>query len=266
MSFGGIGARGEIHTTTDNDQTRRVISIRIAWSMCAILNVLTLGAYLVIWLYWWFVLSSEYVPVMMRHTAFARWWDSVCYVAGSWGRAMGRTWQLWIIPLPLEWVWPLWLLVWHNLRPKLHNDGWPPPWSQMAPLESGALTWDNFDSRSKLRVSSPALSPPTYHAEGRLEGERHSIYTQFPITDPESWHAFCKAVRGGANFSGSEYERHAGPGKRPDFEKVLDRWVSQDPQKALVDPASIGPRKTPELTRTGRLMIKLFATTPPVAM
>ena len=93
---------------------------------------------------------------------------------------MGKTWQLWLIPLPLEWGLPLWLLAWHNLRPKLLNDNYPPPWAQVKPLESGALTWENFDSRSRL-ARSPDTGPitmPTTNHKDRVRAQHR--YPQIP--------------------------------------------------------------------------------------
>ena len=158
MIGGGFGARGEVEITHQNDMTRRVVSIRTARSMAVILNVITLCAYLVIWLFWWWILIRVYEP-RLSASSFRQWWECVRFVATEWGRVMGRTWPLWLIPLPLEWPTPLLILYIHNLLPKLLNDNFPATFGQMDPNKSGAVTWANWDERAgiaPLAVAQPA--------------------------------------------------------------------------------------------------------------
>lgn len=158
MIGGGFGARGEIETTNQNDTTRRVISIRTARSMAVALNLITLAVYLVIFLYWWFVLIQLYEPAP-RVSSFARWWGCVVYVASTWGRAMGQSWPLWLVPLALQWIKPQWTLYRRNLTPKLLNDNYPAPFAQMDPNKSGFVTAENWDARAgiaPLAVAQPA--------------------------------------------------------------------------------------------------------------
>jgi len=205
MAFGGIGARGEIHSTTDNDLTRRLISIRIAASMAVAANLITLGAYLVVWLYWWFVLINEYAPPAWYVSGWSRWWGCVRYVASTWAQPMGKTWPLWSIPLPLAWVHPLWTLYRQNLYPKLLNDGWPPPWAQMPPLESGAITWNNMDARSSVGRKALQAGPITMPTTKRNGTHTQYRYPQIPTPKAgreqlARW--FWRIVRqGGEGFS-----------------------------------------------------------------
>jgi hypothetical protein len=155
--MGPFGARGEVQITRESDMTRRVISIRTAKSMALILNAITLCAYLVIWLFWWWILIRVYEP-RLGASPLTRWWECVQFVATEWGAVMSHTWPLWVIPLPLEWPTPLLILYLRNLYPKLLNENWPPPWSQVAPLESGFVTAHNMDDRSSFTVPVPELA------------------------------------------------------------------------------------------------------------
>ena len=114
------------------------------------------------------------------------------------------------------------------------------------------------------RAESP---PPTslpqtpYRVSGEIQIGTKTLYTQFGIGDATSWHRFCKAVHAGRNFSGAEAKRHGID--REEFARILALWADPDPQRALVDLGSVGERKTPQLTRGGRAMIRQFAITPP---
>ncbi len=156
---GGFGSRGGVEITHQNDETRRLISIRTARSMALILNAITLCAYLVIWLFWWWILIRAYEP-RLGESAVSRWWGCVAFVATEWGRVMGRTWPLWLIPLPLEWPTPLLILYCRNLYPKLLNEHWPPESAQMDPNTSGFVTAANWDERAGIGVPVSAIGTP----------------------------------------------------------------------------------------------------------
>lgn len=112
------------------------------------------------------------------------------------------------------------------------------------------------------KAESP--KPQTYRFRGQLDGGRTTIYTEFDITKPNEWHEFCQAITfHKKQFSGQEAARHKVP--LEEFNRIKLQWASSDREKALVDPRSIGPQLTPQLTRMGRAMVRLFATTPPVA-
>ena len=156
MAFGGFGRSGGVEITHQNDETRRKISIRTASSMAVILNVITLCAYFVVWLFWWFLLIRSY-DAPWGCSGFCEWWGRMRYVVGSWGRVMGMTWPLWVIPLPMEWPTPLLILYRRNLLPKLLNDEWPPTSAQMDPNKSGFVTAENWDERAGVGVVASAM-------------------------------------------------------------------------------------------------------------
>ena len=262
MIGGGFGARGEIEHTNQNDTTRRIISIRTARSMAVALNLITVAVYLVIFLYWWFVLIQLYEPAP-RVSGFAKWWGCVSFVTSTWGRAMGATWPLWLVPLALQWIKPQWTLYRHNLRPKLLNDNYPAPFAQMDPNKSGAVTWENWDARAGVGIATPDTVIPEIELSATLQDGQSSTRTRvrMPVPQVRHWRSFCSAyTRGDCKFSGNAAEGFLGD--RVLFDRVVGAWASHDPQRALIDPASLGPRKTPEPTDKGKEMIALFATTP----
>ena len=260
--MGSLGARGEIETTNQNDTTRRVISIRTARSMSVALNLITLSVYLVIFLYWWFVLIQLYEPAP-RVSGFLRWWGCVVYVASTWCRAMGQTWPLWLVPLALQWIKPQWTLYRHNLTPKLLNDNYPAPFAQMDPNISGAVTWDNWDARAGVGIATPTTVVPEIDLSARLQDGLSSTRTRvrMPTSQVRHWRLFCIAyTRKECQFSGNAAEGFGVD--RALFDRIVDKWASLDPQLALIDPESRGPRKTLKPTDKGEAMIALFASTP----
>lgn len=101
-----------------------------------------------------------------------------------------------------------------------------------------------------------------YHAAGELTDGKSTLYTRFKISDPHNWYRFCQAVHGGDNFSlrtakGKEI-------KDAEFKRIVRQWASPDPKLALIEPESVGVRKTLVLTKQGKLMVKSFARTPPL--
>lgn len=103
-----------------------------------------------------------------------------------------------------------------------------------------------------------------YRAKGQATIGETTIYTQFELSDPWAWHHFCKTVHAGANFSWRT-AKDAGVSEA-EYRRVVRLWADPDPRRALIDPASVGERKTIALTKWGRLMVKSFALTPPQAL
>ena len=120
----GCGRGGGIEITNQNDENRRLVSIRQAYSIAKNNNLKTLGIYTVVWLYWWFVLMHYNQPRLPP-------WETFKYVFEHWGKVMGWTLPLWLVPFPIQWAWALRLLNKKNLIPKIKNDNWPPEMSQM---------------------------------------------------------------------------------------------------------------------------------------
>lgn len=84
---------------------------------------------------------------------------------------------------------------------------------------------------------------------------------RLPVGAIRHWRSFCIAyTRGDCRFSGNAAEGFGVD--RALFDRIVDKWASPDPQMALIDPASVGPRKTLEPTNKGNGMIAVFASTP----
>lgn len=112
-------------------------------------------------------------------------------------------------------------------------------------------------------VPVPETQPALYPVRGELVGTRNRVFTEFRVRDPEAWHKFCVAVTNGANFSARQAKMC---GVEPaDFDEIVTNWASHDPQKALIDPSSVGERLRLRLTPLGEQMVRLFASTPPDA-
>jgi len=260
---GGFGARAEVQVTKQTDETRRKISIRTAHSWAKHANLITLVVYLVSFLYWWFVLIQLYEPAP-RVSGFLRWWGCVVYVASTWGRAMGQTWPLWFVPLALQWIKPLYTLNRHNLKPKVMNDEWP---LAHGPLDPNVVGAAGYEALNEIIRNGSAVEPdtaiPEIELSATLQDGQSSTRTRvrMPVPQVRRWRSFCAAyTRGDCKFSGNAAEGFLGD--RVLFDRVVGAWASHDPQRALIDPASLGPRKTPEPTDKGKEMIALFATTP----
>lgn len=85
---------------------------------------------------------------------------------------------------------------------------------------------------------------------------------RLPIAMVRAWHRFCQDVNSKAcNFSGNSAVRHGLD--RGWFDALVASWAGHDRKRALVDPETVGPRKTPKLTDSGRDVIGIHATTPP---
>ncbi len=255
-------SRGGVEITHQNDETRRLISIRTAVSMALILNAITLCAYLVIWLFWWWILIRTYKP-RLSASAFRQWWGCFEFVGTEWGNVMGRTWPLWAIPLPLEWPTPLLILYCRNLLPKLLNDHWPPESAQMDPNTSGFITADNWDERAGVGIAQPSTIIPEIDLNAMIKNGQNETRTRvrMPVGTVRHWRSFCIAyTQGDCRFSGNAAEGFGVD--RALFDRVVDKWASPDPQMALIDPESVGARKTLEPTDKGKGMIAVFASTP----
>jgi hypothetical protein len=103
-----------------------------------------------------------------------------------------------------------------------------------------------------------------YKVAGQIKEGQKTIYTEFDIDDPQSWHLFCQAVHyDGKNFS-LRTAKSKNIGVKPeDFNSIVRKWASPDPQLALIDPATVGERLVIKLTRMGRKMVRLYAEQPP---
>ena len=173
------------------------------------------------------------------------------------GLGEGASWR-WLVP-PSAWVGgtiSLWLL---SSRDLMRGAG-----HLLAHVERIAqvdIDGDGVIGDEQEPEQPPA--PQVHIMEGRLSDGQRSIYTRFGITKPVEWCAFCRAVMGGKNFSETEATKHHVP--PAEYKRIVTLWASPDPEKALIDIATIGERSTPELTRMGKAMVKLFATTTPVA-
>jgi len=262
MGRGGILARGGVEITHQNDDTRRKISIRTAHSWAKSANLITLALIGFAWLWWWFVLIMLYEPAP-KLSPLSSWWGCVVFVLGTWGRVMGRSWPLWLIPLPLQWLKPLWTLNKKNLEPKVKNDHWPPESAQMDPNTSGFVTAENWDARAGVGVAQPTTVIPEIDLNAMIKNGQNETRTRvrMPVSQVRRWRSFCCAyTHGDCRFSGNAAEGFGVD--RALFDRVVDKWASPDPQMALIDPASVGPRKTLEPTDKGEGMIAVFASTP----
>lgn len=82
-----------------------------------------------------------------------------------------------------------------------------------------------------------------------------------PLAQVRAWRAFCQDVTAErCRFSGTAYEEHGGD--RAVFDQIVQSWASGDPVLALVDPLSVGERKTPKLAPLGEKTIAIHAGTP----
>jgi hypothetical protein len=112
----------------------------------------------------------------------------------------------------------------------------------------------------------PPEPQKSINVRGELQVGRHSIYTDIPLKAAHypAWRSFCQDVAAKrCNFSGQAATDHGLDVS--EWETVKAVWASHDQEKALIDPASVGPRLTPVLTRMGWAMVRLFARTPPDA-
>jgi len=104
---------------------------------------------------------------------------------------------------------------------------------------------------------------PTINLNAVLqEGQTsHNTNVRMLATQVRHWRNFCLAyTQGECNFSGNGAEAHGVD--RALFNRVIERWVSQDARLTLIDPASIGERLKPQPNARGDAMIALYANTP----
>jgi hypothetical protein len=117
--------------------------------------------------------------------------------------------------------------------------------------------------RERLPETAQESSPQgKYKVAGQIKEGQKTIYTEFDIDDPQSWHLFCQAVHyDGKNFSLRTAKDN---GMTPDdFNSIVKQWADPDPQRALIDPSTVGERLTIKLTRMGKRMVQLYAEQPP---
>ena len=235
---GGFGSRGEVQITNETDETRRRISIRTAISMALALNGITLAVYVVIHLGWIFLLIVGFeAPIKIE--GLQRWWLCVVDVVGSWWSVMRITWPLWLMPLALEWPTPLLELYVRNLRPKLLNDNYPPPWGQVDPMKSGALTWDNMDARALPQVAEP-IEPETIRVQvDKSDDGAHYAAGWMEMPKSTEWFHLCVFVlRHPDQFTETTAKRYGVPitlksgiGFREVRAQLLDRqwahWINE---------------------------------------
>jgi len=189
---GGFGSRGEVQITNETDETRRRISIRTAISMALALNGITLAAYIVVHLFWIFLLILGF-DVPPKSAGLLRWWQCTAYVVESWWSVMRVIWTLWLLPLPIEWITPLWHLYTRNLYPKLLNDNWPPTWGQADPMRTGALTWANYDARALPQEPTEPPEPETIRVQVDRKDANGTHYTAGIVEMPRTlgWYHLC---------------------------------------------------------------------------
>ena len=129
-----------------------------------------------------------------------------------------------------------------------------------------AETVTRVDLNGDNIIGSPREVMHRYHVTVQLRKGTHIIYTDLGIVSEAqalAWHEFCKAVvRGERQFTGNEAE-DAGVDRGWFGDVLVPQWAKRDTNLQLIDPDTVGPKKTMRLTEKGEETIKAFARIPP---
>ena len=91
-------------------------------------------------------------------------------------------------------------------------------------------------------------------------GQIRKTKATLPLSELRHWRTFCQEyVAGRCRFSGNAYEDMGGD--RDVFDNIVHSWAMDDPATVLVDPLSMGERKTLRLTPLGKETVAIHATT-----
>jgi hypothetical protein len=84
-------------------------------------------------------------------------------------------------------------------------------------------------------------------------GTKHNTI-RIPLGMARAWRNFCQAVtQGDCNFSGTAAEDK---GVDPVvFKRIVEAWTNNDPELTLIDPKTVGPRKTMRLVPRGESVV-----------
>jgi len=130
----------------------------------------------------------------------------------------------------------------------LFVDG-PDPLAMLEELTQVDINGDGVIGNHDINIHT------TIHENG---GTKHNTIT-IPMGMARSWRNFCQAVvKRECNFSATAA---ADKGVDPVvFKRIVETWTSSDPKVTLIDPKTVGPRKTMRLVERGWQTIQEHST------
>lgn len=226
---GGLGPRGEVQITHQNDESRRRVPIRMAVNVALLINGLTVGGYAISWLVraqrvWDATTSPGYL------SAWSATWRRLGAVWEAVAAHVGERLFLWPIPLVLEWFAPVLILIVFNLVPKLLNDEWPPAYGQADPAGGEGRTFWQWLFGRRERGEGEEDGPRKIVVEGVVRGGNGETRTRFETEYPERWQRYLRALVSGSPMLRPGFSVRAATSilfrvPREEFVEVSDQWV-----------------------------------------
>lgn len=251
---GGLGPRGEIQITHQNDESRRRVPIRMAINVCLLLNGLTVGGYAIAWLVRAQRTWETHVP-----PAYLTGWRALGHVWADLAEHIGG--RLFLLPIPLiaEWFVPVGILIVFNLIPKLINDEWPLTYGQADPEGGVALTfWQWLFSSRRRQEGDAELSRIV--VEGVVRDGNGETRTRFETEHPERWRRYLQALVTGPRMLRPGFSVRAATNvfyrvPREEFEAVSAQWL----RIGYVGKTSSAPNAKRHLTGKGEAFARGWA-------
>lgn len=227
--------KGETEITRTSTETMVLIPWRVAVRSGRIVVAGLLVLYLVVWGVWMLANGMNFAPWLVH---------------------MRRWWIAWALPLVTGYVAPFFVLLAFDYVPKMLNSGWPLTSAQYHPLESGQLTFWNWNSR---RYVPDEPDTRLIQFEGSISnGNGKSLHYRLATTAPEAWQRYARALTRGmikAPFSVRAARWYKVP--EQEFTNLANGWTSMSP--GFAEKTSPSPNAHRRLTEWGRAYMERLA-------